>query len=84
MNESDQYPSNGQFPPVVRVELVKPRRWWVILLLLLFMGSAFLNLILFVTTVVAVGGNANTFGKSITKLYFWEKYHKTFEPNFYL
>ena len=58
MNASDQYPSNGQFPPVVRVELVKPRRWWVILLLLLFLGSAFLNLILFVTTVVAFGGNA--------------------------
>ena len=58
MKDSDQYPSNGQLPPVVRVELVKPRRWWVIILLLLFLGSAFLNLILFATTVVAVGGSA--------------------------
>lgn len=59
MNESDQYPSNGQLPPVVRVEMVRPRRWWVIILLFLFLGSAFLNLVLFVTTVVAVGGSTS-------------------------
>jgi protease-4 len=58
MNTSDQSTSYGQLPPVVRVELVKPRRWWVILLFLLFVGSALLNLILLVTTLVAVGGNA--------------------------
>ena len=58
MNSSDQYPSHGQLPPIVRVELVKPRRWWVIALVLMLMASAFLNVILFVTTVVAVGGKS--------------------------
>ncbi len=59
MSLTDQSFSAGPLPPLVRVELVNPRRWWPRVLLVLFLLSAFLNLILLVTTAAVVGGNAD-------------------------
>jgi len=58
MNASNQTFSDGQLPPIVRVELVKPRRWWPFVLFVLFCLSALLNLILLVTTAAVVGGSS--------------------------
>ena len=49
---------DGLLPPLVRVELVQPRRWWPRVLLVLFVVSALLNLILLVTTAAVVGGSS--------------------------
>ncbi len=56
MNSKSPSFFDDQLPPVVRVELVKPSRWWSITLFFLLMMSAFFNLILLVSLVIAVGG----------------------------
>ncbi len=58
MSPTDLSSSAGQLPPLVRVELVRPRRWWPRVLFGLFILSALLNLILLVSTAAVVGGSA--------------------------
>lgn len=46
-------------PPLVRVELVQPRRWWPRILFVLFIFSCMINLLLLFTTAAIVGGNVD-------------------------
>ena len=57
MTPTDQSISTTTLPPLVRVELVRPRRWWPRLLLVLLVCSALLNLILLASTSAFVGGS---------------------------
>jgi len=58
MNATHAPLPDGPLPPLVRVELVRPRRWWPRVLLVLFVFSALLNLILLVSTAAVVGGSS--------------------------
>jgi len=55
----DIHPVSGEsLPPLVRVEIVQPRRWWPRILFILFAFSCLLNLLLLFTTAAVVGSSA--------------------------
>lgn len=58
MSAADSLFPNGKLAPVVRVEIVNPRRWWGRLLFVLLVLSALLNLILLVSNSLTMGGSA--------------------------
>ena len=59
MSAADSFFPNGKPAPVVRVEIVNPRRWWSRLLFVLLLLSALLNLILLVANAMTVDGSAS-------------------------
>lgn len=59
MSAADSFFPNGKPSPVVRVEIVHPRRWWGRLLLALLVLSALLNLVLLAANALTVGGSAS-------------------------
>lgn len=52
--------SENPLPPLVRVEIVRPRRWWSRLLVVLLIGSVLLNLMLLISTAMLAGNDSNT------------------------
>ena len=59
MNPTENAATTGQLPPLVRVEIVKPRRWWPRVLLVLFVVSALLNVVLLAATSAFISGESS-------------------------